>query len=154
MAVLRELRSPASIQLSKVKRQMAIRKQYGTSRDPFDALTPERAALVKAVGLGPEKFVHYQISTKEFRRMVKAGEKVRVGRDPGSAGVPLTLKQRMQEASKAKRFFNSLRGQDRWELNDRLVLGDFDWREWMDIKPSRLFMSTLADELSLWEQSQ
>ena len=66
------------------KRKTARRR---TARDAFDAMTPERASLVKAVGLGPEKLVHYQISTKELRQMVKRGERMQMGRDPGKAGV-------------------------------------------------------------------
>jgi hypothetical protein len=58
------------------------KKNPGASRDAFDRPSAERAALVKAVGLGPERLVHYQISTKELRRMAKMGERIRVGRDP------------------------------------------------------------------------
>ena len=49
-----------------------------TRRDP---LTEERAELVRAVGLAPERGVRYRLSTAELRRMVRSGRRIRVGRD-------------------------------------------------------------------------
>ena len=62
---------------------MTTRRKASTQRDP---LTQERAELVRAVGLAPEHGVRYRIPTAELRRMVKSGQRIRVGRDPASSG--------------------------------------------------------------------
>ena len=129
-----------------------------TRRD--EPLTKERAELVRAVGLAPERGVRYRIPTAELHRMVKSGQRIKSGRDPAFSGINqrdklvLTPKQRASEIAKAKRFFKSLHSSERWELNDQLVLGDFDWLDYFDSKPSGVFMNTLVDELSYWEQTQ
>ena len=55
-------------------------------RDYPHPKSPERTALLRAVGLGPERTVHYNFSAKELNRMAQAGEKVRVGRDRSTSG--------------------------------------------------------------------
>lgn len=66
----------------------------------------------------------------------------------------LTPKQRTSEIVKAKRFVNSLHRSERWELNDRLVLGDFDWRDYFESRPTGTFLNAVADELSYQEQTE
>ena len=51
-----------------------------------DPLTTERAELVRAVGLAPERGVRYRISTPELRRMARSGQRIALGRDPSSGG--------------------------------------------------------------------
>lgn len=51
-----------------------------------DPLTEERAELVRAVGLAPERGVRYRISTNELRRMARSGQRIRIGRDPAFGG--------------------------------------------------------------------
>ena len=58
---------------------MTTRRIVRTRRD--EPLTKERAELVRAVGLAPERGVRYRIPTAELRRMVKSGQRIRVGRD-------------------------------------------------------------------------
>ena len=58
---------------------MITRRTVRTRRD--EPLTKERAELVRAVGLAPERGVRYRIPTAELRRMVKSGQRIRVGRD-------------------------------------------------------------------------
>ena len=50
-----------------------------TRRD--EPLTQERAELVRRVGLAPERGVRYRIPTAELRRMVRSGQRIRIGRD-------------------------------------------------------------------------
>jgi hypothetical protein len=39
-------------------------------------------------------------------------------------------------------------------LIDALVLGDFDWREWLDDKPSNAFVSAAFDEAQYREECE
>ena len=54
-------------------------------------------------------------------------------------------------AWEARAFWKSLSTHDRWELGDQLVLGSFDWRDWMDRKPSAAFLNELDAERMYWE---
>ena len=62
----------------------ALKKNGRTSRDTVGS--PEREALLRAVGLSPERGVRYNITTPQLRQMVKSGHRIRVGRDPASGG--------------------------------------------------------------------
>ena len=68
-----------------------------------------------------------------------------------SAATDETVRDRMREREKAKRFFASLSRHDRFELGDALVLGSFDWREWLHSKPTRTFLDELDEQRILWE---
>lgn len=68
-----------------------------------------------------------------------------------SAATDETVRDRMREREKAKRFFASLSRHDKCELGDALVLGGFDWREWLRSKPTRTFLNELDEQRILWE---
>ena len=65
------------------KRDITLRRKT-SSRDAVGS--PEREALLRAVGLSPERGVRYNITTSQLRQMVKSGHRIRVGRDPASRG--------------------------------------------------------------------
>jgi len=66
----------------------------------------------------------------------------------------LTARQRDRERSKARAAFRELSPRDRSELQDQLVLDDFDWRDWFHAKPSSVLLNHLSDLIAEWEQSQ
>lgn len=45
----------------------------------------------------------------------------------------------------------SLRTELKWQLGDALVLGEFDWTEWFETKPTRPFMEGVEYARMLWE---
>jgi hypothetical protein len=49
------------------------------------------------------------------------------------------------------RYFAKLPTDRRYELGDALVLGDFDWTEWFDEKPTGVFLRALDDARIHWE---
>jgi hypothetical protein len=57
------------------------------------------------------------------------------------------------ERDKATEFFKLLSPSDRFELGDQFVLGTFDWRNWLESKPSSLFLRELDRQRMLWEMS-
>lgn len=57
----------------------------------------------------------------------------------------------MAEQERAKKFFAELPKSDRWSLGDALVLGDFDWRDWLHRKPTSVFLDALDTERINWE---
>ena len=73
--------------------EMTVRRKVNNTRRD-EPLTQERAELVRAVGLAPERGVRYRIPTAELRRMVKSGQRIRVGRDPASRGANPTRRIR------------------------------------------------------------
>lgn len=61
------------------------------------------------------------------------------------------VRKRENERAKARKFWNGLSNADRWVLGDQLVLGDFDWSEWMSRQPSAEFLREV-DKLRMdWE---
>lgn len=58
---------------------------------------------------------------------------------------------RTREREKAVLFWASLSNDQRWALGDALVLGAFDWAEWMEVKPSGEFMRELDRLRRNWE---
>ena len=60
----------------------------------------------------------------------------------------LTPRQKIDERRKAKRFWDSLYRWERFELGDQFVLGSFDWRDWMETKPTN-YMLNVVDELRI-----
>lgn len=61
-------------------------------------------------------------------------------------------KERIRKA--ALRYFEGLSTEQRFELGDALVLGDFDWMDWFERKPSQLFLRVLDDARIHWEMSE
>ena len=64
---------------------------------------------------------------------------------------PLTPEQARREKTRAAKFFASLTRAQRFDLGDQLVLGEFDWRDWFDAKPTGTFMRALDDARMNWE---
>lgn len=50
-----------------------------------------------------------------------------------------------RERTEAFRWVDSLSSRDLGELGDALVLGEYDWRDWFNEKPSRAFMSAVEE---------
>lgn len=60
--------------------------------------------------------------------------------------------QERSERERARRFFEALTTDQRWELGDALVLGGFDWQEWgLHAKPSSAFLNAVDYWRMLWE---
>jgi hypothetical protein len=57
-----------------------------------------------------------------------------------------------REYARGEAFARNLHMSDVGTLQDAFVLGDFDWRDWFEDKPSRSFIAGLADERSYREQ--
>jgi hypothetical protein len=57
----------------------------------------------------------------------------------------------MSERSKGARFFGSLDSYDKYSLGDELVLGLFDWRDWLLEKPSQEFMRGVVEASDAFE---
>lgn len=58
-----------------------------------------------------------------------------------------------REREDARSFWKGLSNTSRWLIGDQLVLGDFDWRDWLSSKPSRAFLDELDQERMLWESA-
>jgi hypothetical protein len=69
------------------------------------------------------------------------------------AAPALTARQAAAERGRARKFVASLDRSTLGELGDQLVLGEFDWREWFDTKPSGVFMRAVDDERILREET-
>jgi hypothetical protein len=64
---------------------------------------------------------------------------------------PSTVRQSMKDKSAAKGFWKSLSRSQRHNIGDALVLGSFDWRDWLSKKPSTAFLNALDAERIHWE---
>ena len=53
----------------------------------------------------------------------------------------------------AQLFWEMLDPAERWDVGDALVLGTWDWRDWMDDPPPPGFLTALEYERILWEQT-
>jgi len=58
------------------------------------------------------------------------------------------------EYGRGVRWFRRLPYQERNVLGDQLVLGDFDWRDWFEEKPSAAFLRGVDDARIWWEMEQ
>ena len=63
----------------------------------------------------------------------------------------MNIRTREKEQSRGKTWFNSLSSSDKFSLGDQLVLGEFDWRDWFDSKPSSIFMNAVEAARMHWE---
>lgn len=52
----------------------------------------------------------------------------------------------------ARRLWQGLSEEQRGELGDQLVLGGFDWMDWMEEPPPKGFLVALDEERIRWEQ--
>lgn len=66
----------------------------------------------------------------------------------------MTVRERMRDEERAKKWWAGLTDDQRWALGDALVLGEFDWREWFEHKESRAFMNELDQQRMLWEMTR
>lgn len=66
----------------------------------------------------------------------------------------MNVRENMHEYDKARCFWDSLDDSARHQLGDDLVLGEFDWRDWLQSKPSHAFLRELDYLRILWESSQ
>lgn len=67
---------------------------------------------------------------------------------------PLTPRERGAEHDRARRWWAQLSPHDRWELGDQFVLGDFDWRDWFDERPTGTFLNEVDRLRMLWEDTR
>jgi len=65
--------------------------------------------------------------------------------------VELSVRQRAVEKERGRKWFRSLSRWDKDELGNQFVLGDFDWRDWLEQKPSSAFLAGAEDERIHWE---
>lgn len=63
----------------------------------------------------------------------------------------MTVRQATAERKRGRDWFFGLDNLARGELGDALVLGDFDWREWLTTKPSAAFLNGADDARIEWE---
>lgn len=68
-----------------------------------------------------------------------------------STSTDLDWRAKARERQRAMRYFAKLPTDRRYELGDALVLGDFDWTEWFDEKPTGVFLRALDDARIHWE---
>jgi len=54
----------------------------------------------------------------------------------------------------AQRFWATLDVSQRWEIGDALVLGDLDWRDWLERPPAPGFWGAVDRLRVLWEEIQ
>jgi len=66
----------------------------------------------------------------------------------------MNARERMREVEKARKFWQGLSNQDRWELGDQMVLGNVDYLDWFGgERPSSVFMAELDYQRVLWEST-
>ncbi len=61
---------------------------------------------------------------------------------------------RRKEREKAEKFWKSLSDAEKWEIGDQLVLGSFDWRDWLNRPPSRVFLNEVDYLRMNWESGR
>ena len=61
------------------------------------------------------------------------------------------MNSRKREREAGQKWFNELPNYLKWELGDQFVLGDFDWRDWFDEKPSEAFLNAIDSARINWE---
>lgn len=70
-------------------------------------------------------------------------------RNPKRRALPQTARMVREEARK---FVKGLSRQQLGELGDALVLGEFDWRDWLHEKPSGALLRAIDEERILAEE--
>lgn len=66
---------------------------------------------------------------------------------------PLDVRQVARERAAGANWFRTLPRQAKWDLGDQLVLGEFDWSNWLDSKPSTAFLRGVEEARIVWEDS-
>jgi hypothetical protein len=62
-----------------------------------------------------------------------------------------TVRQKIKERAAGRKFFRGLTRAAKDELGNALVLGYFDWTDWLDTKPTAAFLSEVDRERMYWE---
>lgn len=70
-----------------------------------------------------------------------------------TSSVDLDWRAKARERQRALRYFAKLTTDERHELGDALVLGDFDWMDWFDERPTLVFLRALDDARIHWEMT-
>jgi hypothetical protein len=63
-----------------------------------------------------------------------------------------TVRERMQERERGSEWAKSLHITDVWVFVDQNVLGDFDWRDWFNSKPTGAFISAAFEHCQYREE--
>lgn len=65
---------------------------------------------------------------------------------------PLSVRDAMREREKGRKWARGLQMYDVHQFLDQNVLGDYDWREWFDKKPTGVFVNAAFDECQFREE--
>ncbi len=60
-------------------------------------------------------------------------------------------RKRERERAKARTFWRRLSNAERSQIGDDLVLGTFEWSEWLGAKPTGTFLRAVDEERIGWE---
>jgi hypothetical protein len=71
-----------------------------------------------------------------------------------SEGKVMSVADAMKEKKKAEKWFKGLSDREIGQIGDDLVLGEFDWRDWLDEKPSSAFKNKLMDLCNNYEETK
>lgn len=66
----------------------------------------------------------------------------------------MNVRDQMKVQEQAREFWAGLSFSDKGALGDALVLGDLDWRDWLDSKPPAGFWNCVDNERISWEMQQ
>ena len=96
-----------------------------------------------------ERYIEEQKAERREARRHTGGGK----RHKPAPGEPMSLQQANEEHAAGAAFFDKLDRFAKGEIGDALVLGEFDWREWLTKKPSAAFLNGIDSRRILWEMS-
>lgn len=65
-----------------------------------------------------------------------------------------TARERAAQRARGAEWFRSLGNADKGRLGDELVLGEFDWREWLASKPTSAFLNGADQARMDWEATE
>lgn len=63
----------------------------------------------------------------------------------------LGVRERAEQKTAGRTWFDGLGSGDKWNIGDALVLGTFEWIDWFERKPSAPFMHGVEDARMHWE---
>lgn len=64
----------------------------------------------------------------------------------------MSIEQIQNERKRGRKWAKALAMSQIHTLVDAMVLGDFDWREWLDAKPSAVFLNAAFTEAQYREE--
>lgn len=65
----------------------------------------------------------------------------------------MDVRGRAAECTRGEQWFSGLSIEDKWGVGDAFVLGEWDWRDWFERKPTPSFMQGAENARLLWECS-